>query len=34
MYLSERKHDSGLTGEEARFAVNAEKVAKKRKAKR
>jgi hypothetical protein len=33
-YAQKHKHDSGLTGEEARFAVNAEKVAKKRKAKR
>lgn len=33
-YAQEHKHDSGVTGEEARFAVIAEKVAKKRKAKR
>ena len=33
-YAQKHKHDSGLTGEEARFAVNAEKVAKKRKRKR
>ena len=33
-YAQKHKHDSGLTGEEARFAVTAKKVAKKRKAKR
>jgi len=33
-YAQEHKHDSGVTGEEARFAINAEKLAKKRKAKR
>jgi hypothetical protein len=33
-YALKHEHDSGLTGEEARFAVTAEKVAKKRKAKR
>jgi hypothetical protein len=33
-YARKHEHDSGLTGEEARFAVTAEKVAKKRKAKR
>jgi hypothetical protein len=33
-YAQKHKHDSGVTGEEARFAVNAKKVAKKRKAKR
>ena len=33
-YAQKRKHDSGLTGEEARFAVTAKKVAKKRKGKR
>jgi hypothetical protein len=33
-YAQKRKHDSGVRGEEARFALNAKKVAKKRKAKR
>jgi hypothetical protein len=33
-YAQKHKHDSGVTGEEARFAVTAKKVAKKRKAKR
>jgi hypothetical protein len=33
-YAQKHKHDSGVTGEEARFAVNAKRVAKKRKAKR
>jgi hypothetical protein len=33
-YAQKHKHDSGVTGEEARFAVNAKKVGKKRKAKR
>lgn len=32
-YAQKHKHDSGVTGEEARFAVNAKKVAKRRKAK-
>jgi hypothetical protein len=30
-YAQKHKHDSGVTGEEARFAVTAKKVAKKRK---
>jgi hypothetical protein len=34
VYAERHKHDSGVTGEEARFAVNAKKVAKKHKAKR
>ena len=34
MYAQKHKHDSGVTGEEARFAVTAKKVAKKRNAKR
>jgi hypothetical protein len=33
-YAQKHKHDSGVRGEEARFALNAKKVAKKRKAKR
>jgi hypothetical protein len=33
-YAQKHKHDSGVTGEEARFAVTAKKVAKKRKATR
>jgi hypothetical protein len=33
VYAQKHKHDSGVTGEEARFAVNAKKVGKKRKAK-
>jgi hypothetical protein len=33
-YAQKHKHDSGVTGEEARFAVTAKKVAMKRKAKR
>jgi hypothetical protein len=33
-YAQKHKHDSGVTGEEARFAVNAKKVAKRRKTKR
>jgi hypothetical protein len=33
-YAQKHKHDSGVTGEEARFALNAKKVAKKRKAER
>jgi hypothetical protein len=33
-YAQKHKHDSGVTGEEARFAVTAKKVARKRKAKR
>ena len=33
-YAQKHKHDSGVTGEEARFAVNAKKVAKRRKTNR
>ena len=33
-FAQKHKHDSGVTGEEARFAVNAKKIAKKHKAKR
>ena len=33
-YAQKHKHDSGVSGEEARFAVTAKRVAKKRKAKR
>jgi len=33
-YAQKHEHDKGLTGEEARFAVTAEKLAKKRKSKR
>jgi hypothetical protein len=31
-YAQKHKHDSGVTGEEARFAVTAKKVAKKKRA--
>ena len=33
-YAQKHKHDSGVRGEEARFALNAKKIVKKRKAKR